>query len=157
MKNEIRCSVELMEDESRSSPGRLTGTLMKYETRAGDRAELFKSGSLEWDDAGIVLNEAHDRKQAIIRVVPENRNDEVILDFQLPDTARGRDAATSIRNKTLRGLSVEFRAVSEKMINGIRIITKAALLGAGLVDNPAYSQATVSVRNKKTPRRRIWL
>ena len=157
MKNEIRCSIEFRADATRQSPGRLTGTLMQYEKRAGDRLEIFKQDSLEWDTDGIILNESHDRKQAIIRVVPENRNDEVALDIQLPDTQRGRDAAISIRNKTLRGLSVEFRAIAEQMVNGVRVISKAVLTAAGLVDTPSYEASTVQVRHRQQTRRRTWL
>ena len=31
---ELRCAVEFREDASRLSPGRLTGTLLEYETKA---------------------------------------------------------------------------------------------------------------------------
>ena len=125
--------------------------------RAQDRAEIFKPDSLEWDDAGIVLNESHDRQQPIVRVIPELRNNEVILDIALPDTQRGRDASTLIKNGTFTGLSVEFRAIAEKMVAGIREITKARLFGAGLVDTPSYEAATVAVRHKQQHRTRLWL
>ena len=49
---EIRCTIEHRADESRLSPGRLTGTLITYETRAADRPELFAAGSLYWPDDG---------------------------------------------------------------------------------------------------------
>ena len=42
--NEIRCRVEMRADDSMASPGRLTGVLMTYGQRAGDRAELFEDG-----------------------------------------------------------------------------------------------------------------
>ena len=38
---ELRCSIEWRGDESRLTPGRIVGTLMQYETRAGDRPEMF--------------------------------------------------------------------------------------------------------------------
>ena len=37
--------IEIRQDETRQSPGVLTGTLMTYETRARDRAEMFRTGA----------------------------------------------------------------------------------------------------------------
>ena len=56
----------------------------------------------------------------------------------LPDTAAGRDAATEIRGGLMRGLSVEFRVVKQRYVQGIREIEAAILRGAGLVDSPSY-------------------
>ena len=44
MRTEIRCKVELREDDTLASPGRLTGTLLTYGERASDRPELFERG-----------------------------------------------------------------------------------------------------------------
>ena len=157
MNDEIRCSVELREDHSRQSPGRLVGTLLTYGERAGDRQETFEKGALSWPDNGIVLREQHDRKQPIMRVIPELRGDQIILDAPLPDTQRGRDAATMIRNGTFRGLSVEFKATGQRFAGGVRRITSALVNGAGLVDDPSYRGSRVEVRGRREGRRRVWL
>ena len=115
------------------------------------------TGALEWPDGGIVLNEQHNRQAPIMRFEPEARGGAVVIDAPLPDTARGRDAATGIRNGTFRGLSVEFHAQEESQRAGVRTIRKAALIAAGLVDSPSYPASAVEVRRKtarKTPR---WL
>ena len=112
---EIRCAIELRQDESRAGPGRVIGTLMRYGERAADRPEKFADGALAWPPDGIVLNEQHNRQAPIMRVVPETRDGAVVIDAALPDTQRGRDAATMIRNGTFKGLSVEFRAIEERM------------------------------------------
>ena len=157
MKNETRnIEIRFKEDESRQSPGRIHGTLMAYETRAQDRAEVFKPNSLSWPENGIIINEQHSRSQPILRVVPELRGNEVVIDAPLPDTQRGRDAATLIRNGTLTGLSVEFRATQQQHVAGVREIHRALLLGAALVDEGSYPSATVEVRHKGT-RRLLWL
>lgn len=39
--DEIRCAIEVRQDDSRPSPSRIVGTLMDYETRAQDRPERF--------------------------------------------------------------------------------------------------------------------
>ena len=146
MNTEIRCSIEHREDASRLSPGRLEGTLLQYDTRASDRAERFATDSLSWPADGIVLNLSHDRKRPILRFVPEVRGSALMVDIDLPDTQDGRDAATLVRNQTLRGLSVEFQAQDERMADGVREIRAAKLLAAGLVDDPSYGGSRVEVR-----------
>ena len=156
MTNEIRCSVELREDDTRQSPGRLTGVLLTYGERAGDRSELFEAGALRWPDNGIVLRRQHNRAAPIMRVVPETRGSEVAIDAPLPDTQAGRDAAREIRDGLFRGLSVEFRATAQRYAGGVRRIAGALLNGAGLVDDPSYSGSRVEIRGRKG-RRRLWL
>ena len=46
MRDEIRCSIECREDDTRLSPGRLVGRILTYGERAIDRAELFEPGAL---------------------------------------------------------------------------------------------------------------
>ena len=77
-----------------------------------------------------------------------------MVDVQLPDTVDGRDAATMVRNRTLRGLSVEFVAADEGFVGGIREIRQARLLAAGLVDDSSY---LTKVEVRARPRRRLWL
>ena len=152
-KNEIRFSIELRADESRQGPGRIVGQLMRYGVLAQDRRELFEADSLEWPDDGVVLNRQHQRGSPILRFTPTVDGSEVRIDTGLPDTTAGRDAATEIRSGLLRGLSIEFRSLKERVSGGVRRIQRAALTGAGLVDTPAY-QSAVELRSK---RRRVWL
>ncbi|MDE0456258.1 MAG: hypothetical protein OXI15_03095 [Chromatiales bacterium] len=147
MIDEIRCELEFRADATRGSPGRIVGTLLTYEERARDRAELFATGALEWPDDGIILNEQHNRQAPIMRFLPEVRGAAVVIDAPLPDTSRGRDAATMVRNGTLRGLSVEFRSLEEDRAGGVRRIRRARLGGAGLVDSGSYGNR-VEVRHR---------
>ena len=160
-RDEIRCAVELRQDDSRTSPGRLYGVLITYGERAADRPEAFAPDSLSWPDDGIVIREQHNRQAPIVRVVPEVRGRQVVIDHPLPDTQRGRDAATMIRDGTLKGLSVEFRSRRENRAKGYREITDGLLRGAGLVDDPSYAGSVVEVREREAgaPRvgRTLWL
>ena len=149
---ELRCAIELRADESRQSPGRITGTLLTYGKRASDRPEVFADGALRWDDGGVILNEQHNRQAPILRFVPTVDGREVRIDAPLPDTQRGRDAATMIRNGTMTGLSVEFSADDEGMRGGVREVRKAKLLGAAVVDSPSYEGA-LEVRQRGQARR----
>ena len=154
--DELRCAIEYREDESRQSPGRIVGTLLSYGEQALDRNEKFESGSLHWPDGGIVLNEQHNRAAPIMRFVPEVVGKEVRIDAPLPDTQRGRDAATMVRNGTFQGLSIEFRSESEGRSAGTRMIRRATLSAAALVDSPSH-KSTVEVRGKGGRRPRVWL
>ena len=159
---EFRCRIELREDDTLASPGRLTGTLLTYGERASDRPELFKRGSIDLDaikaNGGIVINRQHTRGAPIMRVIPELRGDALVIDAQLPESSAGRDAAVEIRSGLMRGLSVEFKALRARMVNGVRRIAAATLVAGGLVDDPSYSGSTVEVRDKGRPEtwRRPW-
>ena len=156
---EIRCKVELREDDTLASPGRLTGTLLTYGERASDRPELFERGSIDLDairaNGGIVINRQHTRGAPIMRVIPELRGDALVIDAQLPESSAGRDAAVEIRSGLMRGLSVEFKALRARMVNGVRRISEAAVVAGGLVDDPSYAGSTVEVRDKGRPE--TWL
>ena len=161
MKDELLCEVRFAEDETRQSPGRLTGVLMPYETRASDRAEMFELGALEWeDDDGILVRRMHDRSSPIVKVVPFMDGNDLRIDAPLLNSTAGRDAAEELRSGVLTGLSVEFNSTKETRRNGLRIIQKARLGGAGLVDFSSYTLATAELRAKTDVQQRIaflWL
>ena len=58
---ELACEVRFEEDESRQSPGRLRGVIIRYEKQAGDRPEIVARGAFYWKDGGIVINDQHRR------------------------------------------------------------------------------------------------
>ena len=148
MTDKIDLEVRYSVDESRNTPGRLTGTLMRYGVRASDRPEMFEDGALSWPDDGIVVYEVHNPHAPILRAVPFVEGREVRIDAEFPNTTRGRDAAESMRSGVLRGLSVEFRAIKQSYRSGLRSISKAMLGGAGLVVKPAYSDSLAEVRSE---------
>ena len=138
--------IRQLDDPTRESPGRLVGTLLRYEERARDRNELFARGALTWPEDGILINEQHNRQAPILRAVPYLDGDEVKIDAPVPNTARGRDAVTNIREKIWTGLSVEFHSKAEGRRGNLREIRQAHLGGAALVDAGSYAGATVEVR-----------
>ena len=164
--DEIRMKIEFREDETRQTPGRLVGTLVTYGERASDRAEVFEIGSLSWPDDGVILNRQHLRQSPIMRVLPVVEGNEVKIDAALPDTSAGRDAAAEIRGGSdglalFRGLSVEFKAVRQSIVAGVRRISAAVLSGAAIVDSPSFSGSSVEVRAKgggnRPTARFLWL
>ena len=160
MKDEIRCAIECRADETRQSPGRLVGRILRYGERALDRPELFEAGAFDLEAikaaGGVVLNRQHARGAPIMRVVPIERDGELLIDQPLLDSAAGRDAATEIRAGLMRGLSVSFQAKRQAFAGGVRRIQSAAMTAVGLVDSPSYD-APVEVRQRREGRRRRWL
>ena len=145
MKDEIRCSIEVREDQDRMSPGRIVGEALVEETRARTRSEVFERGAIRWPEGGIVLNRQHDRKSPIMRVQPKRDGDRIVVDQPLPNTQAGRDAAEEIRTGLFTGMSIEFRAVKQSFSGGVRRISEALLGGVALVHNPDYA-TSVEVR-----------
>ena len=143
-------TLEFRADETRESPGLLSGVLMSYGTRANDRPEMFEQGAFHWRDTGIIIREQHNRASPIVRAIPYIEGRELRVSVPLPNTTRGRDAATAMQgdNPLYSGLSVEFNAERESKRGGLRVITRAFLDGASLVDTPAYLASTVEVREE---------
>lgn len=158
----LLCEIRFVEDDTRQSPGRLTGVLVNYGERARNLPERIRPGALRWPDDGIVIYEMHQRSQPIVRAVPFLDGDAVRIDAPLPNTTRGRDAATNVRERVLTGLSVEMRraTVRSEIVNGVREITYAELAGGGLVDVSEYPGSAVDVRGEQPADNRdvfLWL
>ena len=141
--------VRYVEDATRQSPGRLTGTLLTYDEQARDRQELFRAGALKWDDSGIAINQQHVRANIITRAIPYLDGNAVKIDAALPNTTIGRDTAVNVREGILTGLSVEFAQAGlvAQMVGGIREIRSARLVAAGLVDLASYAGSVVEIRH----------
>ena len=129
----------------------LKGAVMPYGETAfipGIGLERFEPGSLVFDD--VILNVQHDRNRPIARTDGglELVDDATALRMvaQIADTRDGLDALANVKNRILRGLSVEFDALDEFRDRNIRIIKRALLNGIGLVDRPAYEGAIVHTR-----------
>ena len=142
--------IEYRADETRESPGMLSGVLMAYGTRANDRPEKFEMDAFHWRADGIIIREQHNRAAPIVRAQPYMEGRELRISVPLPNTTRGRDTAIAMQgdNPLYSGLSVEFQAERETRQGGIRVISKAFLDGASLVDTPAYMQSKVEVREE---------
>ena len=158
--DELICEVRFAEDETRNSPGILSGVLMPYGVKASDRQEMFELGALTWDAEGILVRRMHDRKSPLVKVIPYMDGNDLRIDSPLLNSTAGRDAAIELRNGILTGLSVEFSATKETRRGGLRVIQSAILGGAGLVDYPSYRGAKAELRGKTDTQRRIaqlWL
>ena len=113
--------------------------------------ERFLPGSLR--PAGTVsLNLRHKPLQTVawspgggLHLAATDRGFEIAA--TAPETPAGNAALQGVRDRSLRGLSVEFHAIRERRDSrGVREIEDAVLAGVGLVPEPSYPSARPEVR-----------
>ena len=151
-------SVERRFAELRHGPGRtLEGVALRY----GDTATLpwgeerFEPGAFgDVAAADVILNLAHDRTRPIARtggagLALLDTAERLAIRADVPPTQDGDDALSLVRAGVLRGLSIEFRAVAERIEGGVRVIERAVLSAIGIVDTPAYPASEVEARRRK--------
>ena len=153
MKTERRFAT-LEFQETDQGPGVLRGLAVPYERETvlypGYR-EKFAAGSLaDQVNAPICANIQHQRSRPLARnlqklALTENAEG-LTAEITLPDTGDGRDCAVLVRQGVLRGLSVEFIPLEESGGDGLRIVTRARLMGLAVVDDPAYEDAKVELQ-----------
>lgn len=116
------------------------------ETMIGGVRESFSPGSF---DIGNVIGKplAYRHGEPVGRITgAENREDGLYIDFEIVDTALGRDAAVLARTSTIKGLSVGFNPIKSAWNRAKdHVMHEAAnLLEVSLTPYPAYSTAGVS-------------
>ena len=152
---EIRCRVEV--EDRGDGPGRIRGVILPLGRVAGDRREVFTPGSVSWPSNGVRLLAEH-RGRQVMRFTPIERRGNLEIDERLPDTDVGREVAADIRSGRRAGLSVEFRALSDAVVQGVREIRAALVDGAAVVKAGAYDQALAEVRARRRHRKVLtWL
>jgi HK97 family phage prohead protease len=138
--------------EREDSQGDIVGTghgmAVPYgtETLIGGVRESFAEGSFDPENViGKPLAYRHGEPVGIITNA-ENREDGLYIDFDIVDTALGRDAAVLARTSTIKGLSVGFNPVTSAWNRAKDAIqhTAANLLEVSLTPYPAYATAGVS-------------
>ena len=79
------------------------------------------------------------------------------IDARLPDTQMGRQVAAEVRSGERSALSVEFVALDEARVQGVRELRQALIKGAALVPSGSYAQASAEIRQRAGRRyRRVW-
>ena len=144
--------------ELRQGPGRtLEGVAIRY----GDvapmpwGAERFEAGAFgDVGNADVILNVQHSRERPIARtggggLVLADTPDALTIRADLPVTRESDDALALVRAGVLRGLSVEFRPVAERLEADVRVIERAALAAVAVVDTGAYPGSTVEARARR--------
>lgn len=149
---------------SRLDDGWLTGTLLTfgdvYNTPWAESERIERGAFGNLAEADVVLNVLHDRTRPVCRtggggLELEDVDGVLRLRARLPDTTDGRDARTLIEAGVLRGLSIEALYDDCERVGNCRVVRRARLVGAGIVDTPAYPQSLIDARMKAhaAPRR----
>ena len=138
----------------------LEGTAIRYgdTARVGSRSERFEPGSLGANVGGldVLLNVAHDRNRPLARtggggLVLTDNAESLEVRAELPETREASDTLALIGAGILRGLSLEFQPLRERMEGPTRVIQSARLVAVGVVDKPAYKASTVAARAEVEP------
>ena len=141
--------------EATGSPGRLVGTILPVGRVAEDRPELFVSSGVQTPSEGIALLPEHRSKTVVMRFEPIRADDGTLrVDHLLPDTTEGRALAASVRSGRTPGLSVEFHALAEARVSGVREVRESLVTAVATVPLGSYDAARAEVRSKRTRR---WL
>jgi HK97 family phage prohead protease len=139
---------EVREDADGDIVGQGTGRAVPYgvETDIGGVRESFARDSFNPEDViGKPLAYRHNEPVGIITGA-ENREDGLYIDFNIVNTALGRDAATLARTGASRGLSVGFQPIKSawtKTRDAVQHMS-AGLLEVSLTPYPAYATAGIS-------------
>ena len=146
----------------------LTGVVMRYGDQGspGDilsaHGERFLPGSLVRSaDADTFLDLEHDQTRVLVwegaGLTFEDTAEALLMRAELPRIPLADLALAGVRSGRRTGLSIEFRDAVQSLIDGVSVVSRALLVGVGLVARPVYAGSQVSLRSAQTGRRRIWL
>ena len=125
------------------------GVVMKYGAvgrHPGGFRERIEPGAFSFEP-GLFLNRFHQRITPIARLgkhlTLDNTNSELRMIATLPETATCNDVLKEIQAELLNGFSIEMKVARDSWDKGVRVIHAAKVYGIGLVDKPAYNDATL--------------
>lgn len=137
--------------ELRADDAGITGVLLRYGDRAtfGTFTERFEPGAMRME-ADLIANLMHDRMKPVARtgagLTVTDDGGGLSARIEWPETVYAREARELVQAGVLKGLSVEFRAVTERFEGRERIISEARMTGLGIVDRPAYPESVIASR-----------
>ena len=153
---QVELAIEFREDKADGIIARGYGRAVPYDspTEVGGITESFAPGAFEVEDViGKPFAYRHGEPIGVIRDA-KNEADGLYIDFEILDTAQGRDAATLLRGGASKGLSVGFAPIESAWNKTKTAIqhTRAKLLEVSQTHMPAYATAGVSViREEQQP------
>ena len=131
---------------------RISGVAVPFmrEADIGAFREQFAVDAFDLAATDAILNRQHRRDRVLSRsgagLTLTATGDALRFAAELVDTAEARDTVALVRAGVLRGASIEFSSIEERWSGDLRTVLKARLSGIAVVDNGAYSTATVSAR-----------
>ena len=117
---------------------------------AGDRPEIFIGSGITTPSATVSrCYRSIGRRPLSCTFEPIRGDDgELRVDHFLPDTESGRALAASVRSGETPGLSVEFHALAEGIVSGVREIRQSLVTAVAVVPSGSYDQSRAEVRSK---------
>lgn len=102
----------------------------------------------------LKLFRGHQHDTAVgVAIDAEDTDEGVLTTFHMADTDAGNAALTEVREGVLDSLSVGFRAIRERVVDGVRVVSEAALHEVSLVALPAYDGARITGLRDLNPSR----
>ena len=145
--------------DATGSPGRLVGVILPAGRVASDRREIFIGAGVTTPSAGIALLPEHRSKTVVMRFDPIRGDDGSLrVDHRLPNSPAGRQIAAAVRSGATPGLSIEFHALDEAQVQGVREVRQSLVTAVATVKAGAYQQSVAEVRGQTHHRRVLtWL
>ena len=135
--------------DATGSPGRLVGLLVPSGRIASDRPELICGRGITTPSDGIALLPEHRSSTVVMKFDPIRGDDgELRVDHLLPNTPEGLALAASVRSGATPGLSIEFHALDEAQVQGVREIRQSLVTAVATVASQSYDQAKAEVRSE---------
>ena len=146
--------------EATGSPGRLIGIVLPAGRVASDRKEIFIGAGIQTPSEGIALLPEHLSATVVMRFDPVRGDDgSLTIDHRLPDSPEGRAMAAAVRSGATPGLSVEFHALAEASVSGVREVRQSLVTAVATVPSQSYTQSKAEIRSQTRHHRRVltWL
>ena len=148
--------VEFRFVEFRQDGRTLEGTAIRYGSEAevlGFRERFQRAAFGDISALDVILNRQHDRARPLARTGGGglellDSEESLTIRAVLPQTRDADDVLALVEARILRGLSLEFRAQKEQWEGNLRTVRKALLTGIGVVDRPAYTDATTELAKR---------
>ena len=138
--------------ECRAEGRRLIGPAIRYGEVSPSHRERFEPGAFTLNDGRTrYLDLGHDPERVLAHtdgggLQLRDTSEALEVSATLPRIPAADRALEELRAGKLRGFSIEFRAEQQRQESGLRVVSKAALAGVGLVAHPSYESNTVEVR-----------
>ena len=159
-------NTEVRYAEVRAEGSGLSGVVLRYSDEyrirgnAMELVERIEPGAFgQVEGADVVLNFQHDRAQPLARtngggMTLTDSKEQLSMRAEVSGDPDFERVLTKVRNRVMRGLSVEFTVdkggeIVRQVGNRVLRTVKAATLRAiGVVDSPAYPESTVEARQR---------
>ncbi len=128
--------------EVRGEGRALAGQALRYGDVSPSHRERFAPGAIRVSESAW-LNYRHDQDKVLAwrgaGLVLDTTESGLFMRAELPTIPLADRVLAEVRAGALTGLSIEFRAISERAVDGLREVTDALVEGLAVCSKPSYS------------------